>query len=259
MLIILACVFVVLFLLIGGNRGAISLLSLIGNILVFMLAVTLMSWELNPIVVTIIAGLVINGITLFYQNGKNEKTFVAAISVMITFLVLIGIVYFVGANSHMTGLNEIEIRSELVLSYSLQISIDMKLVVISMILIGMIGAIMDISIAISSAVFEIHQQNSHLSKKDLCKSGITIGKDILGTSLNTLYFAYMGESMILLLYMRKFQYSLVDMINSKSFLQELICILFSGIGCVISIPLCATIAAYMYKKPIHIKKNKEKI
>lgn len=253
MIFILACVFVVLMLVIGGDRGAISLITLVGNILVFIMAVVLMSWELNPILITLIAGVIINGITLFYQNGRNEKTIAASISVFITTIVLLGVIWLIGSRVHLEGLNEIELRSDIALYYSMDINVNMSLVVVSMILIGMAGAIMDMAIAISSAVFEVYQHNKQLSRKELFQSGLAIGKDVLGTTLNTLYFAYIGEAILLILYMRKFQYTFEQMLNSKALLQEIVCILFSGIGCVITIPLCSYISAYLYVKAPHVK------
>ena len=246
MIIILLCVFVALMLLIGGDRGAISLISLTGNIGVFFLMLILMSWNMNPIVISAAACIIINGITLLYQNGRNEKTVAALAAVVATMLLLFGVAAFWGYNSHIAGLNEIEIRSELSLYYNFDIGISMRLVMISMLLIGMIGAVMDMAIAITSAVYEVYQQNSQLTGKELFQSGITIGKDVLGTTLNTLFFAYIGENMILLLYLIKYQYAVMDILNSKALLQELICILSSGLGCLICIPISALLASALY-------------
>ncbi len=58
-----------------------------------------------------------------------------------------------------------------------------------------IGAIVDTAISITSPMREIHQQNPDITRKDLFMSGIRIGRDILGTSSNTLFFAFFGGYM----------------------------------------------------------------
>jgi uncharacterized membrane protein len=102
-------------------------------------------------------------------------------------------------------------------------------------------------VAISSGLYEVYLHNPKLNEKELRKSGRQIGKEVLSTTFNTLYFAYLGEALMLILYMREYQYSFVELVNSKAFLQEFICIIFSAIGCTIVIPITAVVAARLYK------------
>ena len=69
----------------------------------------------------------------------------------------------------------------------------------SIIIIGLIGTINDTSIAISSALYELHENNKKLKPKDLFISGMNIGKDVMGTMTNTLILAYVGGSLTLIL------------------------------------------------------------
>ncbi|SHJ67823.1 YibE/F family protein [Hespellia stercorisuis] len=247
MILILAAIFFVLILLIGGERGAMSLIALCGNIIVFIAMILLMSSGIWPVLVTIAGSLFINGITLLYQNGRNKKTIAAVISVACVMLVLFVGVFLIGSRMHLNGLNEIELKGDLSMYYSFNIHIDMNMVCISLIIIGLLGAVMDTAVAISSAIYEVHVNNPSLSKKMLFRSGITMGRDVLATTLNTLYFAYIGEALMLFLYLQKYNYSVVQMINSKAFLQDFSCIMFSAIGCLIVIPLSAYVSSTMFK------------
>lgn len=246
---VLAIVLLILIYTIGGERGIISLLALVGNILVVLASLLIMGWGINPLLVTITGCIIISTITLFYQNGKNAKTIAAFISVIIVIVLLVLIVYKFGVISNIGGFNEIRVRQDDMMELSKDINTNMISIAISVIIIGLIGAIMDTAIAISSAVYEVFRNNRNLNEKQLFSSGISIGKDILGTTANTLFFAFIGESLMLFIYYMNYNYSFLDIINSKSFFQEFINIIFSAIGCVIIIPTVSFIIAYILKRP----------
>ncbi|MGO5051061.1 YibE/F family protein [Lachnospiraceae bacterium LCP25S3_G4] len=246
MILILVIIFFILIILIGGDRGMVSLIALCGNIAVLLGAVVCMTIGIHPMIVTIFGGILVNCITLLYQNGKNAKTMVAITSVGIVIVILFLAISIIGNRMHLSGLNEIELKTDLATYYSFYIHVNMNQVCIVMIFLGLLGAVMDTSVAISSAVYEVHENNSELTQKELYFSGISIGKDVLATTLNTLYFAYIGESLMLLLYLQQYNYSIVKLLNSKSFLQEFTCIMFSAIGCLIVIPLSAYLSSHVY-------------
>ena len=138
--------------------------------------------------------------------------------------------------------------------FSYNVGIDFSGIAISIILISLIGATTDSSIAISSALYEVYENNKYLSKKELFLSGIRIGKDILCTTTNTLLFAFLSEFMTLVIWFSKGGYSFLDIINNKTFAQEFIRILFSAIGCVLVIP----ITSYITTKSIVKLRNNQK-
>lgn len=246
--VILGICFLVLILAIGGERGSMAIMTLVGNLLLFAAAIYMICMGINPIIVTGIVSIGINAVSLFYQNGVNEKTKAAFVSVLAVMAVLAAAVYFYGIKTHIAGLDEIDLQGETTMYYSFAIHTKMQLVAVSMVLIGLIGALMDTGIAVSSAVYEVYQNNRHLSRNELFASGIAIGKDILGTTMNTLYFAYIGEALMLLLYLKQYQYSVIRLLNSKVFFQDFLCIIFSAIGCVIMIPVCAWVMAEILGK-----------
>lgn len=88
MLMILGMILLCLIVIIGGDRGVISLISLIGNMLLLSLAIWLMAAGAPVLLVTIGAGMVISCVTLFYQNDTNVKTKSAFAAVAITMTVL---------------------------------------------------------------------------------------------------------------------------------------------------------------------------
>lgn len=251
---VLAIILVVLLIVIGGERGALTIISLCWNLLVLSVSIVLMSWGCNPLLVTLIGCILIGNSTLFYQNGKNAKTIASFWAVVMVMCLLFLAIYTIGHGANLRGINEIIQKEDQVFGLSVDIHTNMASMVISVILMGLIGATMDTSIAVSSAVYEVYKNNRGLSCKELFHSGISIGKDILGTMINTLYFAYIGESMMLFILFKNFDYSLLEMVNSKAFFQGVAGIVFSGMGCVLIIPTTAILISYLLKNPEKFKR-----
>lgn len=243
----LAVILIILLYIIGRDRGILTFISLCFNIAVLSISIILMSWGLDPIPITFISCLLICYITLIYQNGINSKTIASFCAVIAVLFVLVAISYYVGYASHLGGINEIMKYEDEVTRYSTAIDINMAHIAVSIIITGLIGAAMDASIAVSSAVYEVFKNNSFLSFSELFKSGINIGSDILGATVNTLYFACLGESLTLFILFKNYHYSIFEIINSKAFCQEFTDIIFSCISCILVIPLTAIMISYILK------------
>ncbi len=95
---------------------------------------------------------------------------------------------------------------------------------------------------------EIKHHNPDIDRRSLFASGISIGRDILGTSANTLFFAFFGGYMGLLLWFKDLKYSLGEIVNSKVFSSEMIFIGSSAIGMALAIPITAALTAYFLDK-----------
>ncbi len=128
--------------------------------------------------------------------------------------------------------------------FSLYIGVDFVKIAASVIIMSTIGAITDVAISITSPMLEIFIQHPTISRKDLFKSGISIGKDILGSNTNTLFFAFFGGYMALLLWFKDLSYSIGEIVNSKIFGSEMITIFSAGIGIALIVPIASWINAY---------------
>lgn len=243
----LAAILFILMVLIGGKKGARSFLSLFFNFSVIFVAIFfMMDPGINPIIITLIACAVISCINLFYINGINKKTKTAFLSSIITILILIIFIAIVTEKLMIQGFGEEEI-DELTI-FSLYIGVDFVKISASMIIMSTIGAITDVAISITSPMRELLIHNPLMKRKDLFASGLSIGKDILGSNTNTLFFAFIGGYLALLLWFKDLAYSMGEIINSKVFSAEVVIILSAGIGIAIVIPIASWINAYFLVK-----------
>ena len=243
----LSVILILLMIIIGGERGSVSLVTLLGNIIIFIYSIVMIYFGLHPILVAFIGCFLISMNTIFFQNGKNPKMLAAFISVTIIMILLSLIVYRFSYTSNISGINEILKRQDEMMGLTVDININMVNVTVSIIMFGLIGALIDGAIAIATAVYEVYYNNKHLSSTELIRSGISMGKDIIGTMINTLFFAYIGESIMLFIFYNKFNYNFLQIINSKAFVEEFSSIIISGAGSVLIIPVTSIVIAYILK------------
>jgi uncharacterized membrane protein len=231
---------------IGGNRGVRSFVALLLNFCMLFFTIFLISRNYSPLLITLVSGITISCITLFFINKVNEKTVAAFISILLTLLLLVVFIYLIGSVSKIQGFGEEEYDE--LSSYNLFINLDFTKIVVCTMIMGLIGAVIDSAISISSAMNEVYLNNPSLTRLKLFESGMNIGKDILGTTTNTLYFAFVGGYLALLLWFKDLSYSMGEILNSKVFAAEILQILCSGFGATLIIPITAGVSAYMLVK-----------
>jgi len=243
----LAAILFILMILIGGKKGARSFISLFLNFsVIFLTMFFMMDPNINPIIITLVACTVISCINLFYINGVNSKTKTAFLSSIITIFILILFIAVVTEKIMIQGFGEEEI-DELTI-FSLYVGVDFVKISASMIIMSTIGAITDVAISITSPMREILTHNPLIRRKELFASGLSIGKDILGSNTNTLFFAFIGGYLALLLWFKDLGYSIGEIVNSKVFSAEVVIILSAGIGIALVIPIASWINAYILVK-----------
>lgn len=242
---VLSIVLLTLLILIGGSRGIKTFITIYINLALIFILVIITGWGFNPTIPTLIICLFISCIILFFLNGYNQKTLSSFVSVGCLLIIFFIITKIFGNLIYIQGYTE-ETIDALGVVATYNTGVNMLNLSNAIIIIGLIGNIVDTSIAISSALFEVYLNNPHLSKKELFLSGMNVGKDILGTTTNTLFFAYLGGFLSLFIFFRGMSFA--NIINSKIFAIEFTRIMLSGIASFLIIPLTAFITSYIIIK-----------
>jgi len=246
-ILVLAIILFILMISIGGLKGMRSFISLFLNFAVILLTVMIMlDPQANPLILTAIACAIISCINLFFINEINSKTITAFISTIFTISILLFFIYLTTKKTMIQGFGE-EVIEEISI-FSLYLGVDFVKISASVIIMSTIGAITDVAISITSPMFEIYHQHPTISQKELFKSGMSIGKDILGSNTNTLFFAFIGGYLGLLLWFKDLSYSVGEIANAKVFNAEMIMIFSAGIGIALIIPIAAWISAFYLVK-----------
>ena len=109
---------------------------------------------------------------------------------------------------------------------------------------------MDITMGITSAVYELYAVNPTMKRKELFTFGLNVGRDTMGTMVNTLILAFAGASLNMLILFTIFDYPYIQIFNSDLMTIEIIQALAGTIGVVLTVPLVAALAAAMSGKSI---------
>lgn len=233
---------------VGGERGIRSFFSLGWNALIALVSMYLIGSK-APIIVIMISSTILFGVvTIFFQNGWNRKTKSSMIACSIlTLFISLGI-YFLILHAHMVGFDEIELQSSDAAYLSSNMTLSMFQILLMSFIWMLLGALIDTSIAVSSAMNEVYTYRPLMSKKELFDRGMKFGGGIIGTMINTLIFVGLGESFMLIFYYINYRYPWYRILNSKSFLLDIAGILISCISCSLIIPMTALVFAKMAKR-----------
>ena len=131
--------------------------------------------------------------TLSVISGFNKKSLCAGIGCVCGVLCAGLIVLIMDKFMNMTGLLEEE--SIYLFQLYPDNPINLKAIIFAMIIVGAVGAVMDVSMSISSSLYELRLKSPEIKPKELMKSGFAIGRDMMGTMANTLVLAYIGSSL----------------------------------------------------------------
>ena len=255
---ILGALFALALLIFGRIKGFNTLISLTftcaGIFLVFIPSI--LSGK-NIYVAAIVICLFTTVMTYLIINGYNKKTLAASLGCIGGLFAAGSITLIMGKILALTGFSSEE--SFYLTFLSPDRPLDLKAIIFAAILIGAMGAIMDVAMSISSSLQELNEQAGTSSSSDLFRSGMNIGRDIMGTMVNTLILAYIGSSLSVVLLMFAYSTSLNTLLNSEKIVVEILQALVGSFGVLFALPLTSIICAVLYKgngeKKIHLSQG----
>lgn len=233
----ISVLFILFILIIGKAKGFRSFVSLAVNMVIVYFIVKLYLAGCNMFLISSLASILFIVLSILIVSGKNKKSFSAIISTIVgtSFSMAIALIVINVSGGKGIHYEEMEFLTH-----------PPEQIFMSEILIGVLGAIMDIAISMSSAIEELYEKNPGIDSKTLVKSGMEIGKDIMGTMANTLVFAYASGSMPIIILWLKNSYPVSYIVNINICL-EVIRALTGSIGIVVSIPITLFISMKLLK------------
>ena len=249
---VLAAVFILLIGIIGRFKGIKTVLALIFTVgAVVLVLVPLITNGYDPVLSATLVCVVVSVVTLFTVGGFNRKSLSAVLGTIggLVCAALITIIF--SALMRINGINTSAVEQLMIADTD--VIFNYQGILTAGILIGCIGAVMDVGMSISSSLNEMFTIDSSISRKRLFHAGISVGRDIIGTMANTLILAYTGGSIMLMVVWSVYGISFIDMLNQGYIVIEVAKSLCGSIGMVMTIPLTALIASYLVRIDKHEK------
>ena len=238
--------FFLLLILFGLKKGVNTIVSLVFTCLaIFIVFVPAILGGRNIYLWSIVVCIFIITMTLLIVSGANRKAFCAAAG-CIGGLAVTGLLTAVmDKTMHLTGLLD---EQTMYLSMLDGTPIDLRAVIFGAILVGAMGATMDVSMSLASSLQEVSEhmgQNGSFS--GLIKSGFNIGRDMMCTMANTLILAYIGSSLSVVLLLVANSESMLSLFNREMIVVEVLQAIVGSLGILFTIPITSALAAAIYQ------------
>ncbi|HYK97168.1 MAG TPA: YibE/F family protein [Candidatus Acidoferrales bacterium] len=246
-LIPVAAVLVVALLIVARLKGLAALAGLATSVAVFLLAIVpALQRGDDPLLATILGSLGVIVVSVFVVHGFNRKSLAALCGTMAGLGVVTALGAFALATARMTGLGT---ESQVFLAVGTAGRIDMPRLALAGVMVGSLGAIVDMSVGQASATAELAKVDETLRGRRLYASALSVGQDHVGSLVNTLALAYFGGALPLILLASLGYQPLAISVNSEEIVESLIAIMAASLGLVLCVPLTTAIAVMFAGRP----------
>lgn len=249
--------FFAIILVVGRKQGLKAIVALVVTILaIFLVMLNAIFKGYSAIWVSVGTSAIIIAITFIIIAGINKKSITAALGTAGGVLCAGIIASIFGVVAKLSGAGETAIY----LTMNTQnISFNLRELLFAGIVITALGACMDVGMSISSALDELKQKNPEMGMKELLKSGMNIGRDVIGTMTNTLILAYVGGEISLILLFMTGDMSFAEIINKEMIVTDAISAIAASMGVIFTVPITSAIYALFNKNSNEKKERNIKI
>ena len=261
---VIVLLFLLVTILVGGKVGAKSLLGLGLTILcVFVILIPLLldGWPTLPTVLALCAFVTV--ITFVVLGGVNRKTVCAILGTIMGVALAMVFGKFacwllrIDGYKMYVAVPTVEPLLQLRQTQDPAHALRLADLLVGGILLAALGAVNDVAMSISSAMNELIAVNSSLTRRQLFKSGMNIGRDMVGTMTNTLILALVGGSFAMIIYYTSMEPSWVQLMSTTFLSVEMVQALASSIGVILAVPFSVVIGMLLFgMRPKKAKKEK---
>ncbi|MBU1202763.1 YibE/F family protein [Patescibacteria group bacterium] len=243
----LAIIFIFSVLAIGRWKGFRSLIALALSFLVILkFIIPQILNGANPVMISVVGAIMILIFAIYFTQGINKKAHIANLSLVISLLFIALLSFWFTKLAQLTGYSE---EASYLVGIN-QGSLNLQGLLLAGILIGTLGVLDDVIISQVSTVEQLKQANPQLTNKQIYTRSLKVGIDHISSMINTLFFAYAGASLPLLMLFTQSDISglsFSQIVNNEFIATEIIRTLLGSIGIILSVPIANYLASYFLK------------
>jgi uncharacterized membrane protein len=244
--------FILVVIIFGGWQGVRSIIALLGSFLVILyilLPSILQGW--HPLIVCILVSSTILFVAIFFTHGFNRESIVAYTGTMISVFLTILLAMFAVASTSLSGFSD---DASLYLNFNTGGTLNFAGLLLGAIIVGVLGVLDDIAITQAAVVTELFNSNKNMTRLEVYKRAIRVGREHVGALVNTLVLAYTGAALPMMLLVNLYQYDFFTIINLEVFATEIVRTIVGSIGLVLTVPI-VTFMAVIYLKDYKSKNS----
>lgn len=245
---IVVALFIAAAVIVGGRTGAKSLVALaVTLVCLFGVLLPALMKGANTLLMTFIVCAYVAVVSLTIVGGVRKKTVCAMLGAVAGTALALLFGLLAQALTRVDGLRIDDVEPLLQLRQT-GTPIGLRGLLVGGIVISALGAVMDVTMGIASSLAEVHAANPQLSRRELFRSGMNIGRDMVGTMTNTLILAFLGSGFTLILYLYSLGLPFRQLMCSAYVSMEVVSGAASSVGVILSIPLTALITAAVFTR-----------
>ena len=247
-LLIVVGLFLLVTVLVGGKTGAKSLIGLVFTVLcVFLLLFPALLKGAATLPTTFLLCAYVAAVSFVLLGGVQKKTVCALLGTIAGMALALLFALLAQGLLRINGLRSADVEPLLQLRQT-GTPIGLRGLLAAGVIISALGAVMDVAMSLSSALSEVRSADPTMDRKALFRSGMNIGRDMVGTMTNTLILAFLGSGLVLTLYLYTLGLSPHQLLSSAYLSTEVMTAVSSSIGVILSVPLTALICAFAYTR-----------
>ena len=238
--------FLLITVLVGGKTGAKSLIGLIFTVAgVFWLLFPALMKGAPTLPTTFLLCVYVAAVSFAVLGGVEKKTVCAWLGTVAGMALALIFALVSQRLLRIDGLRSADVEPLLQLRQT-GTPIGLRGLLAAGVILSSLGAVMDVAMSLSSALAEVHTADKTMDARALFRSGMNIGRDMVGTMTNTLILAFLGSGLVLTLYIYSLGLSPHMLMSSAYLSWELVGGISSSVGVILSVPITAAIAAWTY-------------
>ena len=245
-LMVLAALFIAAVVWFGRLQG---LRAILGLVITFLIIIGFMIPALldgrSPLAVAVVGSVLIMIVTLYLSHGFTAKTTAAVVGTSLALLITgaLSVIFVQAAN--ITGFASEEARMA-----SVQVAgLSLQGLFLAGIVIGGLGVLDDVTMSQSSTVFQLRRANPAANFRQLTSGALSVGRDHIAATVNTLFLAYAGASLPLLILFAGSPDGLGSVMTSEIVAVEIVRTLVGSIGLIAAVPLTTALSALLVLGP----------
>ncbi len=251
---LLTGVFIILIILFGRMKGFSSILSLGFTIFaIFFILIPAILANVNVYILSLAIVLYVTLMTFVLLGGISKKTIAATFGCFGGIATAATVAYISMEIMKLSGVLSDEYIHLILLKDD--IPIDLRGIMFIAVVIGALGAVMDVSMSIASALEEIIINSPEIKPAEVIRSGLNIGRDVMGTMSNTLILAYIGSALPFILLLIIYARPLNLIANSEYIASEVMQAIAGSLGILFAMPITALTSAALYR--LTLKESKK--
>jgi uncharacterized membrane protein len=241
---IAAAAFAVVVMLIGGVRGARSLVALALTLTVVVkVVVPLLLRGFDPILLAVGGGALVTVVTLLLTEGPGRVTLAAVLGTLVALGLTAGLSAAFTAAAEFTALQGNEEIGFLIPLIGDRV--DLQGILLAATVFGALGVLDDVTVTQAATVEQLHRSRPDGERRAVIGRAMRVGRAHIAATVNTLVLAYLGASLPLLLLFALSGESTLTILNGEIVAVEVVRALVGSIGIVAAVPITTLVAAWL--------------